>query len=190
MTIIGKYKVEIFAEETFESGFTDNKNKYDFEYLETENNYISTYFCIKLFENEKLIKSIVIGSEGGKIRISENIKVIEENRIIICCGNKIFCLSLPELKLMWKTKADDICCFEVYKKSDFYIVHGEIEISKLDNNGKILWHKSGADIFTPLKGADIFELNEKYIIATDWENRIYKFDYDGNEFTDMTQFLE
>lgn len=188
MFIIGKYKVGIFTDETYEIDSTENINKYDYEYLEAENKYNSTFVGIKLYENEELKKSILIGSEGGNTGINENSKIIEENRILICCANKIFCLSFPELNLLWKTKADEMTCFEVFKKDDFYIVHGELEISKLDENGKILQQKGGADIFTTISGKNDFELNEKYITATDWENRIYKFDYDGNEYTDTKQF--
>ena len=185
---IGKYIIEIFTDETYEVDSAENINEYDFEYLEAENEYNSTFVGIKLYENEELKKSILIGSEGGNTGINENSKIIEENRVIICCANKIFCLSFPELNLLWKTKADEMTCFEIFKKDNFYIVHGELEISKLDENGKILWQKSGADIFTTISGKNDFELNEKYIIATDWENRIYKFDYEGNEYTDMKQF--
>ena len=97
-------------------------------------------------------------------------------------------MSFPDFNLLWKTKTDQISCFEIFKKDDFYIVHEELEISKLDNNGKILWQKSGVDIFTTISGKNDFQLNENYIIATDWENRTYKFDYNGNDFTDMKQF--
>ena len=188
MSLIEKYKIEIFTDETYKVGSTDNINKYDFEYLEAENKYNSTFVSVKIYENQKLVKSSIIGSEGGKSGISENSKIIEENRILICCADKIFCLSFPELSLIWKTKADEISCFEVFKRENFYIIHGEILISKLDENGKILWQKGGAEIFTSISAENIFELNEKHIVVNDWENRIYKFDYDGNEFTDMKQF--
>ena len=188
MSLIEKYKIEIFTDETYKVGSADNINKYDFEYLEAENKYNSTFVGVKIYENQKLVKSTIIGSEGGNSGISENSKVIEENRIVICCADKIFCLSFPELNLLWKTKTDEISCFEIFKKDNFYIIHGEMEISKLNENGKILWQKGGADIFTTISGENVFELNENHIIATDWENRTYKFDYEGNEFTDMKQF--
>ena len=188
MIEIGKYKVEIFTDETYEIGSADNINNYDFEYLEPENKSNSTFVGVKIYENEELNKSILIGSEGGNTGINENSKIIEENRILICCADKIFCLSFPELNLLWKTKADEMTCFEIFKKDDYYIVHGELEITKLNENGKILWQKGGADIFTTISGKNDFELTEKYIIVTDWENRIYKFDYEGNEFTDIKQF--
>lgn len=188
MYIIGKYKIEIFTDKTYGVDSAENTNEYDFEYLEAENKYNSTFVGLKLYENEELKKNILIGSEGGNNGINENSKIIEENRILICCADKIFCLSFPELNFLWKTKADEMTCFEIFKKDNFYIVHGELEITKLDENGKILWQKGGADIFTTISGKNNFELNEKYIIATDWENRIYKFDYEGNEYTDMKQF--
>ena len=188
MSLIEKYKIEIFTDETYKVGSADNINKYDFEYLEAENKYNSTFIGVKIYENQKLVKSTIIGFEGGNSGISENSKVIEENRILICCADKIFCLSFPELNLLWKTKTDEISCFEIFKRDDFYIIHGEMEISKLNENGKILWQKGGADIFTTISGENVFELNENHIIATDWENRTYKFDYEGNEFTDMKQF--
>jgi len=97
-------------------------------------------------------------------------------------------LSIPELTLLWRTHADQGTCFEIYKYQGSYIVHGEFEISRLHKNGKIIWQQSGADIFTTIEGRKDFELTDKYIIATDFENRVCKFDYDGNSFTDKAQF--
>lgn len=187
MNLSNKYQIEIYLEESYAKDSSDNLNKYDYSYFD-EFDYNSTFIGIKVFENERLKATTIIGSDGGNTGINTNSKIIEENRVLICCGNKIFCLSIPELKLLWKTKADQMTCFEIYKKEDFYIVHGELEISKLDEYGTILWQKSGADIFTTISGENDFELNEKYIVAKDWENRIYKFDYDGNDLTDMKQF--
>ena len=84
------------------------------------------------------------------------------------------------MKLLWKTKADQATSFEIYKYKDCYIVHGELEISRLDKHGKIVWQKSGADIFTTMDGEQDFELTEDFIFARDFENRTYKFDYNGN----------
>ena len=90
--------------------------------------------------------------------------------------------------MLWKTKGDEATCFEIFKYQDSYIVHGEMEITRLDRNGNIQWQQSGADIFTTLDGQDNFKLTDDYIIATDWQNRIYKFGYGGKSHTDMQQF--
>ena len=61
------------------------------------------------------------------------------------------------------------------------MVHGELEISRLSNDGQIVWQQSGADIFTTTNGhEDDFLLTDKCIIATDWNNKKYQFDFDGN----------
>jgi len=83
------------------------------------------------------------------------------------------------LSLLWRTKADRATCFEIYKYQDSYIIHGELEIARLDKNGKILWQQSGSIIFTTLDGKDNFIITDNYILATDWENRKYKIDFNG-----------
>jgi len=60
-----------------------------------------------------------------------------------------------------------------------YVIHGELEISRLDKTGKLFGSKVDADIFTTLRGKNNFIITDNYILATDWENRKYKFDFDG-----------
>jgi hypothetical protein len=60
-------------------------------------------------------------------------------------------------------------------------VHGELDITRLGHDGQIIWQQSEADIFVCLDPKeDAFMLTDQYILATDFENRKYKFDYDGN----------
>ena len=80
------------------------------------------------------------------------------------------------MTLLWRTKADTATCFEIYKYQDRSIIHGELEISRLNIRGKILWQQISADIFTTLDGENNFLLTDNYILATDWENNKYKFD--------------
>ena len=63
-----------------------------------------------------------------------------------------------------------------------------MEISKLDNKGQIIWRKSGADIFVTPTIKNQLQLTENYILASDWDNKVYKFGYDGQDYTDMEQF--
>ncbi|MNR58665.1 hypothetical protein D3C85_1797170 [compost metagenome] len=71
-------------------------------------------------------------------------------------------------------------CFEIHKYQDSYIVRGELEISRLNHDGKKLWQQGGADIFITTTGEQIFELRPDYIVVNDFGNRLYQFDYDGN----------
>ncbi len=121
----------------------------------------------------------MIGCASGATGIHGNSQIIQKDKLTICCSNTVFCLSLPNLNLIWKTQADQATCFGIFKLQDSFIVHGELEISKLDLNGNILWQNCGADIFTSLNGLDTFEIRDSFIQVRDWENRIYKFDFDG-----------
>lgn len=174
-----KYKITIYSDPTFTEGSVDNINNYNFVYFDKSEYVFPTVLGIKIFHENKLLKSAVVGSIGGGSGIHETSTIIEDDRALICCSDSVFCLSIPELSLLWKTKADQATCFEIFKHKDDYIVHGELEISRIDKNGEIVWQQGGRDIFTTLEGKDGFAITDEYILATDWENRKYKFDYNG-----------
>ncbi|MBS1532077.1 MAG: hypothetical protein JSU01_17380 [Bacteroidetes bacterium] len=136
---------------------------------------------MRTYLSEDVLKTTLINSDGGGTTVHKTSFIVNQNKIIICCGDSLFCLTLPELSLLWRTKADTATCFEIFAHKDNYIVHGELEISRLDQNGQILWQQSGADIFVAQDSSeDNFRLTDNYIIATDWEGRKYKWDFDGN----------
>jgi outer membrane protein assembly factor BamB len=79
-------------------------------------------------------------------------------------------VTLPDLKLVWRTTVDSATCFEIFKFNDNFIVHGELEISKIDQEGNIIWRFSGSDIFTTPTGKDSFKIVNEIIYATNWDN--------------------
>ena len=189
MHTLGQYQIEIYHDEVFKEASTDNLHKYDYVYFDESDYVFPTMFGIKVFKDNQLLKSAIIGSIGGGTTNHRNAVIFESNRFLICCSDTVFCLSIPDLTLVWLTQADQACCFGIFKYQDNYIIHGEFEISRLDKEGKIIWQQSGADIFTTISGTNDFELTQDYIMATDFENRVYKFDYNGKNFTNMNQFL-
>lgn len=92
----------------------------------------------------------------------------------------MFHLSIPKLTLQWIVKADDATCFQIFKYNEDFIIHGELNITRILSVGEILWQNSGGDIFTTEKREQNFELNNETIKVKDWDNKIYKFDMDGN----------
>jgi len=176
---IGEFKAELF-DEIYSSDSADNINKFDFEYLDIDGSY-AEQVGIKLYKDDAIFKSAIISAFGGGTTVHKTSFVTEADRIIICCADTVFCLSIPDLSLLWKTKADTATCFEIFKLPTDYIVHGELDITRLGHDGRILWQQSGGDIFTTLHSTnDDFIITDDYILATDWENRKYKFDFDGN----------
>lgn len=173
------YTVELIRDENYLENSKDNLVSY-YQVFFMESDYVfPTKIGLKTFENGKIISTAIIDSIGGGSGIHKNSQIIENERIIVCCSDSVFCLSVSDLNLIWKTEADQASCSEIFKFNESYIIHGEMEISRLNLDGEIMWQKSGADIFTTEKGTDDFEINESYIKATDWENRTYKFDFYG-----------
>ena len=188
MHTVGQYQIDIYHDETFQQASADNSHHYDHVYFDSSEYILPTMFGIKVYRDEELVTTAIVGSIGGGTTNHDKATIFEADRFLICCSDTVFCLSIPDLSLLWKTKADEATCFEIFKYQDSYIVHGEMEITRLDRNGNIQWQQNGADIFTTLDGQGNFKLTDDYIIVTDWQNRKYKFGYDGKSHTDMQQF--
>ena len=63
--------------------------------------------------------------------------------------------------------------------SDGYLIYGEIEIIKLDNEFNTLWKFSGRDIFVSTTGKNAFELTDHSIKLYDFNDNFYEIDFDG-----------
>jgi hypothetical protein len=76
--------------------------------------------------------------------------VLLKDHLFLSAGNKIFCLRLPSLDIIWQKKVDMATCFGIYLplNYDFLISYGELSISRIDFSGKIRWQAAGKDIFT------------------------------------------
>lgn len=88
-------------------------------------------------------------------------------------------LTIPGLKLKWKTQCDPATCFQIYKLQDDYIIHGELQITKLNKDGQIKWELGGADIFVSIDNEEEFKLEHDGILLTDFAKVKYKIDFNG-----------
>lgn len=168
---------EIFLDNEFNEGSTDNLNSYHRVYIENLG-YRQNQIAIKLFQNNLVVNSCIIGAGLGTVH--PNSLIAKADKILICVGENILSLSIHDLKKNWSTKTDEVCCISIHPYKDDYIIHGEMYISRLDARGNIIWQLSGRDIFINIKSEGNFILTEDFISVTDFENNLYKFDYDGN----------
>jgi len=177
--LIDRYKIQV-SDISSSAQNPEYLNQFDSVYIDADE-YLTSAVAVKIYGDEELIKSSVFGASGGYTGVQKSSMIVDVHKITGCCCDTIFCLSVPELNLLWKTKADITTCFQIFKYQQDYIVHGEVEISRINEWGAIVWQKSGADIFVRLKGSGgDFLIADSYIFAKDWENREYKFDFDGN----------
>jgi hypothetical protein len=178
--VLERQTIKFYDETDFTFGSSDNIKTYDKTFISGDKSNLTSLIGIELTEDDVFKTSCLIGSEGGGTGINGNSTLISYGGLIICCSNTIFKLTIPDLNLEWKTIADSATCFGIDYLDKDYVVHGELEITRLDKDGKIVWQKGGRDIWTTPEGIDDFAVYDNYIIATDWDYNRYKFDFDGN----------
>lgn len=177
--VLEKQVIKFYNETDYGSDSLDNMKTYNATFISGDKNTLTTQIGIEVFEGEELKASCLIGAEGGATGINENTTLISYGGIVICCSNTIFKLTIPDLNLEWKIISDSATCFGIYYLGNDYVVHGELEITRLDKAGKIVWQQSGRDIWTTADASEDFAVYDDYILATDWDYNRYKFDFNG-----------
>lgn len=173
---IGSYQVH-FSRKTDSHIGKGNQKHYA-----TNNEYeFGTHIGISIYQEGVLISNALISGNAGGTGIHEQSQIVTQESIVLCCSDSIFNLSLPHLRLNWKVQADTATCFGIYPLGQDFIIHGELEISRISKGGDPIWKVSGSDIFTTLKSEkDDFHITDNYIFATDWKHQKYQIDFDGN----------
>jgi len=172
--------IEVLDEPTYKFGSADNNFNYSKHYFSDGlSEYATSKHGINIYQDDKIIDSCIIIGSGGATGIHKNSSLLDNDQLLLCCCETIFCLTLPNLELKWKTKVDQATCFEILKLHDDYIVHGEIEISRLSKDGNIKWQFGGSDIFVSFDNDEAFKLNSDHIALTDFLNIKYKIDFAG-----------
>lgn len=172
--------IEVVDEPTYTHGSADNNFNYSKQYFgDGARNYPASKHGVKVFQNEEKVSSCIITGSGGSTGIHQNSSLVDNDQLLICCCNTIFCLTLPDLELKWKTQADPVTCFQIFRHQDNYIIHGEIQITQIDKDGLIKWEFSGTDIFVSIDDAEEFTIEKDGILLTDFAKVKYKIDFDG-----------
>jgi hypothetical protein len=176
---VGDYNIEIVDNRDDIAGL------YDLFYSDGSEYSNASSYIIKIYTANSLYKSACIKATAGTTGLYEHSFIVEKSRIVICCANVIFCLAIPDLSLVWQTEADTATCFQIFPYQQDYIIHGELEITRLNYSGYIVWQQSGADVFVTPNSTESFLITEKYIEVKDWNLKIYRFDFDGNNYIEL-----
>lgn len=173
------FKIEVFNDNSYTFDSTDNIHHYKIEYIGNDSEYRMNQHGIRIFQNEFEVSSAIICEHGGGTGIYKNSYIIEDNSILICCGFMIYSLNIPTLELNWKKQLDMATCFGIYEFDGDFIIHGELEISRVTKTGDVKWQFSGRDIFVTLDGKESFQIVGKTIKLIDFENYEYVIDENG-----------
>ena len=172
--------VIVTNEPTYKFGSSDNPFNYSKHYFgDGAEEYPTSKHGIKIYQDEQIIDSCIIIGSGGATGINKNSSLIDNNQLLVCCCDTIFCLTLPNLELKWKTQADQATCFQIFQQQDDYIIHGELQVTKLDKDGNQKWEFGGADIFVSIDNEEEFKLETDGILLTDFAKTKYKIDFEG-----------
>jgi hypothetical protein len=178
-----KYKVEIIEDKTYTLQSTDNMH-YDYVFNPdnlTRNDYLMT-LAIHVIENGTEKKYALIGSRFGNV---EKCAVLENSTLTILIDDSISQIDLKSDSIIrHKVISNYGTCFTIYKIESGYIIHGELEILKIDLSLNVKWTFSGADIFVTPDGDQAFQIINDKIILHDWNGTIYKLDMLGNLISD------
>lgn len=180
-----KYNIDIVDDSTYTLNSADNNVKYDIEYfggmLNTDRVYPTSKHGIRISEDGIEIKSAIICEIGGATSIHDTSFVMVDDSILICCCNKVYSLTIPDLKINWKKRLDPETCFSIYPFKDDFIIHGELQITRIDKEGNEKWTFGARDIFITQGGKGSIKFMGEQIILKDWEGYEYVLNEHGQE---------
>ncbi|MEI1279604.1 hypothetical protein V6Z05_14845 [Leptospira venezuelensis] len=165
-------KIKIINDSTFGIASVDNLYSYN-RIIDVNHDIASTKFGIFSSSYSTLL------ANSGISGLHEKCYLVKNDLLYLCLGDSVFSLTIPNLELQWRSQVDGASCFGIYEISDGFIVHGELEITRIDITGKIIWQHSGSDIFTTCDGTDVFKIEDNIIYAKCWDDRLYRFSLDG-----------
>lgn len=172
--------VKVINEPTYKFGSSDNDFTYSKHYFgEGATEYPTSKHGVKIYQDDQIIGSCIVIGSGGATGVHRNSSLLDNDQLLLCCSDTVFCLTLPNLALKWHTQADQATCFQIFKQQDNYIIHGELQVTKLDKEGYKKWEFGGADIFVCIDNEEEFRLESDGILFTDFTKTKYKIDFDG-----------
>lgn len=179
------YRIKIVNAKHYTLNSADNIESYDIEYYQDyfngDRHYPTSKHGIRIFENDEEIRSAVVCKIGGATGIHEESALIIGNNLYLCCCDNIYCLSIPDLDLKWNKRLDPTTCFGIYPFKGDLIIHGELQISRIDLNGNQKWTFGVRDIFVTQDESDSVKIEENKIHLKDWEGYEYIIDGNGKE---------
>nr|WP_319401664.1 hypothetical protein [uncultured Carboxylicivirga sp.] len=184
-TVFENYTIEILSDSTYTPNSTDNINSYDLIYPENlglfSRNISSTKTVINIYEELNLIKSAIICEPHGVTIESESSYVILDSVIYIIARDFVYSINIPDLSLNWSKEVDSVCCLAIYKLERDLLVHGELDIVRINKDGEIKWRFSGRENWINLSGKQEVTIEEHQIRLIDFDSNEYLVDFDGNE---------
>lgn len=174
------WTIEIRNDSSYVIGSADNVTLYK-KVIFNKDVIPTSQHGVKVITQGKEISSVIICEGGGASTIHDRSFIIKNNELLLCCGDHLYCLELASLNINWKRQLDPATCFGIYEFENDFVVHGELEISRIDRKGNKIWDFSARDIFVTPDGKKSIEIDKDRIKLRDWDGYEYVIDGNGKE---------
>ena len=173
-----KYSVRITTAHTYIEESADNRS---YDYILNPNklgrNNMYRILCISVTGT----KNAEIALVGDYYTSDIDCAILEDNILTVLQNDYISQIDLETVQIIAGYELDVLgTTFSIYRMSDGYLIYGEIEIIKLDNEFNVAWKFSGKDIFVSITDKNAFELTDRSIKVYDFEDNFYEIDFNGN----------
>jgi hypothetical protein len=173
-----KYSVRITTAHTYIEESADNRS---YDYILNPNklgrNNMYRTLCISVTGT----KNAEIALVGDYYTSDIDCAILEDNILTVLQNDYISQIDLETVQIIAGYELDVLgTTFSIYRMSDGYLIYGEIEIIKLDNEFNVAWKFSGRDIFVSITDKNAFELTDRSIKVYDFEDNFYEIDFNGN----------
>jgi hypothetical protein len=181
------YSIDIINESNYTLNSADNLVSYDIEYFDgmtnTDRVYPTSKHGIRVTKEGDELASAIICEIGTATAVHDNSVIIAGDSILICCSDKAYSLSIPDLQLNWKKRFDPATCFAIHPFMGDFVIHGELQITRIDKDGNEKWNFTARDIWVTPDGKESIELKDNKIKLKDWQGYEYELDPDGRELS-------
>ncbi|WP_312433219.1 hypothetical protein [Lacrimispora sp.] len=174
-----KYIVNIAIDTTYTVNSADNK-PYDmvFNPAVMKHNDLYKTFCIEVVKYDQTKTMALI---GDFFCYDSDCAILEEDILTVLQDNMITQINLSANSLVLHKILDTFGCnFGIYRKFNYYVIYGELEITRLNEQFEKVWAFSGGDIFVSQNEKCPFELADDKIKLNDWNGNYYEIDLNGN----------
>lgn len=180
-----EYIIDIIDDSNYILNSSDNIVSYDKEYfdrmIDTDRIISTSKQGIRIDRNGEDIASAIICEIGGATIIHDKSALVADDSLLICCCDKVYSLSIPKLEIKWKKRFDPATCFAIYPFKEDFIIHGELQVTRIDMNGHEKWNFGARDILVTPDGQESFKLIDDKIKLRDWGGYEYILDEHGQE---------
>ena len=182
------FQIEVLDEPNYILNSVDNLKQYNKVYNQgndpEDQFYPTSKHAIIIREFGSEISNAIICEVGGGTGIYGNAFIVDNDKIWIRICNKIYCLEIPSLDLIWNKEFDAFTNMSIYKLENDFIIHGELEIFRITKEGEIVWSFGGRDIWVNIEGKPEITIENNTIRLFDFESNEYVIDFDGNQIED------